>query len=171
MVLWGTKMVLLWHRCEESFEAPLFWRVYNVKHTHGCKTRLNINVTEIRMLLVLWIFLIVRKSKRKLLRWISQHCVKLISTFKSPDQKFLLTEVLLTQNVTDDKQNSSAVTEAAFSDQSSVAEAFHFIAYREIYQKVKIQFAAVKIYSQATTLCDLGTNANTHETDYWIFQL
>ncbi len=27
------KMVLLWHRCEEPFEAPLFLRVYTVAHS------------------------------------------------------------------------------------------------------------------------------------------
>lgn len=57
------------------------------------------------------------------------------------------------------------------SDQSCAAEAFHFIAHREMLKKKKnhntIRYITAKIYSQATELCDLGTNANTYnETDY-----
>lgn len=97
------------------------------------------------MLLVLRIFLIVRKSKSKLLRWISQHCVKLISTFKSPHQKFLLTEVLLTKFYWRQAELLCSHWSSMLSDQSGAAEAFHFIACREIYKKVQIQFATLQL--------------------------
>lgn len=123
------------------------------------KTKVKVNTTEIVILLVLWIFLIWGKSKNKLLWWISQYCVKLISTFKSPYQKFLLTEVLLTKFYWRQAELVCSRWSSMLSDQSCVVEAFHFSAHRDTVGNNKPKY---------NSLHDLGSNANTYnETDYW----